>query len=99
MYRDSWNTPNTGAMSNANQALSYIIFVRDKKLFEEKFPNLEIVCQKPSSILFRYLFSGGLNFKQIFPNSFYLIIKMIDYISAPLDRWTAIFHYIVIKRK
>ena len=43
----SWETPAAGPMNGANQALSYIIFVRDKHAFQQKFPTLKIVHTEP----------------------------------------------------
>jgi SAM-dependent methyltransferase len=34
----SWETPVAGPMNGANQALSYIVFIRDSELFEKKYP-------------------------------------------------------------
>jgi hypothetical protein len=94
-----WNNQNLGIMNGANQALSYIVFSRDKKIFEEKYPNLEIVLQKPLNNYVRYIFSGGLNFKQLLPNICTPILKFIEFIFQPLAPVLALHHVIVIRKK
>src|SRR5690606_34911690 len=64
----SWQTPMTGPMNGANQALSYIVFKRDRARFEEMFPSLKIVAEEISTNYPRYLLSGGLNFRQLLPD-------------------------------
>jgi hypothetical protein len=54
-------------MEGANQALSYIVFERDRERFERLFPDLEIVEQSWIANYPRYLLSGGLNFRQLLP--------------------------------
>lgn len=71
-----WNTAEKmGIMSNANQALSYIVFVRDRKLFEKKNQNLKLICSYPLQNYLRYFFSGGINFKAAFTKCFSTTIK------------------------
>src|SRR5262245_24065933 len=39
---ESWNVPEAGPLSSANGALPWIIFVRDRKILNRKFPELVI---------------------------------------------------------
>lgn len=87
-----------GVMSNANQALSYIVFVRDRKIFESEFPDLEIVKTYPLKNYMRYLLSGGLNFRQLVPDIFEPLLKVIEWVLSPLAKITAL-HYVVVIRK
>ena len=59
---------NMGAMSNANQALSYVVFAKDREIFEQEFPELELLVDRPHTHL-RYLLSGGVNFRQLVPKA------------------------------
>ncbi len=95
----SWETPMAGPMSGANQALSYIVFVRDKVRFEDKHPALEIVHQELCGNHFKYLFSGGLNFKQLIPGWMGLVVDFIQVVFSPLNRWTSLHHVIVIRKE
>lgn len=94
----SWDTPDAGVMSDANQALSYIIFIRDRSEFERKHPSLKVVYTKTIGNYVKYIISGGLNFKQLLPNRFNPFISLIQYALSPFDRWLALHHVIVIKK-
>lgn len=94
----SWETPVAGPMNGANQALSFIIFIRDRREFQEKYPNLEIVDQVLVGNYLRYLLSGGLNFRQILPDSLAGIIGLIEKLISPLNRWLALHHIIIIRK-
>jgi len=85
-------------MSDANQALSNIVFFRDKKLFEKKYPNLRIVEIKKINSYLRYLASGGLNFKQLIPNFLIPLVKLIEFILIPISYFFCLHYLIVIKK-
>lgn len=88
-----------GVMTNANQALSYIVLVRDRARFEALFPELEIVISRPLQNYLRYLFSGGINFRQLLPDLFIPILKLIEKMLKPVSKHTALHHMIVIRKK
>jgi SAM-dependent methyltransferase len=97
--QQEWANTELGFMNGANQALSYIVFKRDKKRFEEQYPNLEIVLQKPLNNYLRYLLSGGLNFRQISPSFFSPMIKVVEFLLYPFHFIFALHHVIVIRKK
>ena len=99
MTQKEWTNNSMGVMNGANQALSYIVFKRDKKIFEARHPNLEIVVQKPLNNYLRYLLSGGLNFRQILPSYFSALIKLTEFLLIPLNSIFALHHIIVIRKK
>lgn len=94
----SWKTEISNHMHGANQALSYIVFFRDRKLFEEKYPELELVFSRPIGNFLRYIFSGGLNFRQIIPNPLIPLLRVIEWILSPLHNLFAL-HYVIVVRK
>ena len=94
-----WENNALGFCSNANQALSYIVFVRDRLKFERLFPELEIVVQKPIHNYLRYLLCGGLNFRQILPSWTSPLIKGVETLLIPVSRIFALHHVIVIRKK
>ena len=96
---DSWRTPQDGPMSGANQALSYIVFTRDRAEFHTKYPQLEIIDQKLCTNHLSYLLSGGLNFRQLMPNWASGLLTALQYIVSPLNRWIALHHVVVIRKK
>jgi len=82
----------------ANQALSYIVFVRDRENFLSQFPMFEIVVQKPLGNFLRYLGSGGVNFKQLIPDGCVRTVKLLENLISPLHPLLALHHVIGIKK-
>ena len=93
-----WILPQS-AMIGANQALSYIVFVRDKKLFMDLFPELEIIEVAPLNNGIRYLVSGGLNFKQLFPNRLFSVFRVIEIVLTPIIYLWGLHQIVVIRKK
>lgn len=87
-----------GVMTNANQALSYIVFVRDKNIFQSEYPNLEIILNKPLDNYLRYLFSGGLNFRQILPYYCNYSLIAIEKILIPVKKQISLHNLIIIRK-
>ena len=85
-----WSIPSTGPLSGANGALPWIVFERDKELFELRYPSLKLVDLKFQTP-FRYLLSGGVSFKQLFPDFTYPFFKYIDYILPYLSKHFSMF--------
>lgn len=94
----SWQTPATGPMNGANQALSYIVFVRDRVRFEKEHPALKIVHEERCNNYLKYLLSGGLNFKQLCPDALSPVVGFLQWCLRPFNRLLALHHVVVIKR-
>jgi SAM-dependent methyltransferase len=88
-----------GAMTNANQALSYIVFRRDRVLFDQRHPELEIVYQQRIRNYIRYVLSGGLNFRKLVPDSTVPLLKALECLLAPIDHLFALHHVIVLRKR
>ncbi len=82
-----------------NQALSYIVFVRDRKKFEAEFPDLELVMIQPFRNYLQYLLSGGLNFHQLVPDFLVPGVRGLEFLLSPFQRALALHHVIVIRKK
>jgi SAM-dependent methyltransferase len=95
----SWNTPATGPMNGANQALSYIVFVRDRAEFERRYPSLEIVHQECIGNYLKYILSGGLNFRQLLPDAMSPAVDFVQGCLRPLARVLSLHHAVVIRKK
>ena len=95
----SWETPTIGPMNGANQALSYIIFVRDQAVFKRKYSTLEIVYQRPVGNYLKYILSGGLNFRQLLPDYMSPFIAVLQWFLSPINRLVSLHHVIVIRKK
>ena len=59
-----WNLDAGGAMTSANDALPWIILVRDRGIFNASFPALEVERLVPHTVL-SYLLSGGLSYRTL----------------------------------
>jgi SAM-dependent methyltransferase len=96
--QQSWKSQLTGPMLGANQALSYIVFKRDKHIFEEKFPQFEIVETVILNNFLRYILSGGLNFSRLLPDWLAAPIRIMEFLLKPLN-WVFGIHYVLVLRK
>ena len=92
------NTQQQGPCSRVNQALSYIVFRRDYDEFRRRFPTLELVLDRPHTQLM-YFLSGGVNFRQLLPDSATPLVQAAEALLAPLNRWIALQHLLVLRRR
>ncbi|MEF2549563.1 methyltransferase domain-containing protein [Aurantimonas sp. E1-2-R+4] len=96
--QENWENPDNTAMLNANQALSYIVFQRDRKNFENEFPGLRIAHHQPLDNWIRYLMSGGVNFRQMVPNFMDRPLRGAEYALRPALGRSALHHVVVLAR-
>jgi SAM-dependent methyltransferase len=98
--QQDWSGPETamGPMRGANQALSYIVFIRDRKIFEARYPSLRLVAQRCLNNYLRYFFSGGLNFRPLLPSAFSPLLGLGELALAPLKRILALHHVVVLRK-
>jgi hypothetical protein len=98
MQIPDWIAPVEGPMTGANQALSYIVFERDREVLHAKFPELSVVYTAPLRNYLRYFTSGALNFRQLLPTALVPLLKLIEKALGPLDRYLAL-HYVIVLRR
>jgi SAM-dependent methyltransferase len=93
-----WEMGETRPLSDANGAMAWIIFQRDRKLFESEFKNLKI-----SSISFhtpfRYILSGGLTYRQLVPSFMYGFVNFLEICLRPFSKWLGMFETIVLEKQ
>lgn len=94
----AWET-DSSVMLDANQALSYVVFIRDREIFLKEFKNLEIIETKVLNNYVRYICSGGLNFKQLLPNFAIPLLKIIEILMIPVNRIFGLHQVIVLRKK
>lgn len=92
-----WKITGKGRLSDANVALPWIIFIRDRPKFEKKFPNLKIVKIEPHTPLL-YLVSGGLSKWQFLPNFIYPLLERVEKILNPFNNLFCMFATIEIQK-
>jgi hypothetical protein len=94
-----WQSAAAGPMVGANQALSYVVFKRDREQFDRELPGLEIVASFPLGNYVRYLLSGGLNFRQLAPTLSVPVLQAVEAVLRPLRNVLALHHVIVLRRR
>lgn len=72
-----WNPRPAGRLTGSNQAIPWLIFHRDRGLFERLFPRLRIRSIARHSVL-GYPLSGGLSMRSLAPSSAYPAISALD---------------------
>jgi SAM-dependent methyltransferase len=97
--QSTWEDAGRSIMHGANQALSYIVFTRDRALFERRCPTLDVVVEEPLTSWPRYLLSGGLNFRQLVPTRSASLLRGIERLLAPTARWLALHHVIGLRKR
>jgi SAM-dependent methyltransferase len=90
-----WNIQGVGALSGANGAIPWIVFTRDRKIFERDFPCLMVVKEEFHTPL-RYLLSGGLSLRQLVPSFSYSFFKILEFLLQPFNRFIGMFETIEI---
>jgi len=92
-----WRFASSGAVSSANQALPWIVFQRDRSLFERKFPQFHLMKIQPM-LPFRYLLSGGFSSRFGFPSFLYSTVKAFENLfEKHINDW-AMFALIVLEK-
>jgi len=84
-------------LSQGNGALPWIIFTRDRRIFEKEFPSLRIVSIQNHTPL-RYLLSGGLTLRQLLPSFAYPLVKAIEYVLSPANNLLGMFQTIELEK-
>lgn len=94
---ETWSFPPGTSMLDSNQALSWIVFERDRGRFEGEFPGLRIErCEYLPWL--GYLLSGGVNLRSAVPRPLTVAVAALDRASRPLDPLFAIHWHITIRK-
>ena len=95
-----WEFISSGAMSGSNQALSYILLKRDRKILNKEYPDLSIEYDHPFNGL-SYILTGGLWLKPMLPEWIIMGIKKIEKLFdlIGLGRIYGLHHIFVLKKK
>ncbi|MGC3987897.1 MAG: hypothetical protein QM777_25990 [Pseudorhodoferax sp.] len=96
-----WTTAAIGGpLSGANQALAHIVFDRDKQKFHSLYgATLDVVHRGYELNAFRYLLSGGLNFRQLVPGVLGGPIRLLERLGKPLAKHWSLHQVTVIRKK
>lgn len=92
----TWEFTSSGAMSS-NQAMSYLIFERDRAIFLREFPHLEVMhlgaFGGPS-----YLLTGGIWRRKLLPDAWLARLWDLEDTYTLWRRFLALHHIFVIRR-
>lgn len=92
-----WSIDGAGPLSSSNSAMPYIIFIRDRKLFESRFPALR-VQKLYFHTPFSYLISGGFSMRQLLPGFLFKVVRGIEFVLSPLSKYLGMFMTIEIEK-
>jgi SAM-dependent methyltransferase len=93
-----WDFVQNHAMINTNQALSWIVFFRDRAKFENLFPELQLeVCEYLPWV--SYLAAGGVTRKPLLPAALEPTVLWLENLLEPLSSLCALHWHIRIRKK
>ena len=95
--KGGWGFKEEGALTAANSAIPWIIFFRDRKIFEKEYPGLKIIKLRPH-IPFRYLLSGGLSCRQLLPSFTYKWAANLELLLSPFNKFIGMFYTIELAK-
>lgn len=93
--RASWEFPSRGPLADANGALPWIVFERDREVFEREYPALRLASIEPL-LPFRYLLSGGVSTRALLPSPLFPVVAALERRLLPA---CAMFARIVLVRE
>jgi SAM-dependent methyltransferase len=94
----SWSFVQSDSMLDSNQALSWIVFMRDREEFARRFPLLKLE-RREYLPWFSYLMSGGVNLRSCVPRFCAPVFPWLDRALRPLDGAFAIHWRLTIRKE
>ncbi|MCA9401643.1 MAG: class I SAM-dependent methyltransferase [Candidatus Omnitrophica bacterium] len=96
--KSDWLVPGEGPLSDANGAIPWIVFCRDREKFEKDYPQL-VIEQVTFHTPLKYLLSGGVSMKSLLPNALYPVVKGLEWCLTPLNGLLGMFMTVVLTKK
>ena len=93
-----WEFRADGPLSDANGALPWIVFERDRPIFHDEFPEWRVESVRPLMPL-RYLLSGGMSMRSLMPGAAFGFWRTLERVAAPIMDRVAMFAAIVLRRQ
>ena len=94
----NWHFPEGGPLSAANSALPWMVFARDRSVFEKAFPLWRVHSVRLHTP-FSYLLSGGVAMRSLVPEQSFDFFRRIETTLTPWMKYCAMFATIVIKKR
>jgi SAM-dependent methyltransferase len=92
-----WGFCGSGPLSDANGALPWIVFARDRDRFLSEYPDWRILHVRPT-MPFRYLASGGVSLRSFMPGWTFVLWKELEGGLRPLMRLLGMFAYVTLEK-
>ena len=92
-----WEFPPSGPLSGANGALPWIIFQRDRRLFETSFPEWTVSTIRLGTPM-SYILSGGMTMRSLLPGTLFRQVQWVERLLGPWMQRIALFAQIVLTR-
>ncbi len=93
-----WQVEGQRPLLDGNDALAWIIFTRDREVFESKFPGLRIAAMRRHTPI-AYLLSGGFTLRQLLPGWAFTVVRVLEAILQFANAATAMFQTIVLEKR
>jgi SAM-dependent methyltransferase len=93
----TWDFPEGHSMLDSNQALSWMVFFRDRRRFVKAFPQLRLESRTYLPWL-SYLLSGGVNLRSFVPGFLTPVVRIADTLLKPLDGLFAIHWHLTVRK-
>lgn len=93
-----WHFPSSGPLSGANEALPWIVFERDRAIFESEFPCLRI-SEIRRTTPFRFLVAGGVSMRSLSPRWSYRSWSLFERMLSPFMTRLCMFAFVHLTRR
>jgi SAM-dependent methyltransferase len=93
----TWDFTQNDSMMDSNQALSWMVFVRDFEKYRRQFPRL-VLEEKKWLPWVTYLLAGGVTMRNLIPSWLVPLLKGLEMLAVPLRPLGAL-HWLLILRK
>lgn len=94
---EGWEFQQRDSMADSNQALSWIVFKRDRERFQAEFPELRMEATSYLPWL-SYLLSGGVKFRSLVPGFLTGPVTLMDALLRPLDPVFALHWHLRVRK-
>jgi SAM-dependent methyltransferase len=92
-----WGFDGDGPLSDANGALPWIVFRRDRERFEREYPTWRVRSIR-ETMPFRYLASGGVSMRSLMPGWSFSLWKGVERLLHPLRQMLGMFALITLEK-
>lgn len=96
--RKEWNFAQSDSMMDSNQALSWMVLVRDRAQFESRHPGLQIEVLDFTP-MFTYLISGGVTARYLIPRFADGLFWGVEQLLCPARPLLALHWHIRVRKK